>query len=127
MNYKADLTKGQKLVIANEDGQTHISLKSDGDGHHQSQANSFSTGDWKQSPTLLKTAKGAVLQIEAEQGQFYFGLEDNSIHRLDKAPALKDAETLPLQEASEDDVKGAQSKPMKAMEPMQPMQPMKPM
>jgi len=125
MNYKADLPGGQKLLIAQEEGQTRISLQSDGDGH-QRQASSFSTGAWKQSPTLFKSAKGAVLQIEAEQGQFFFQLEDNAIHRLNDAPATKEAHTLPLQKASDGDVEQPTFKAMEPMEPMKPLQSMKP-
>jgi hypothetical protein len=127
MNYKADLPSGRKLLIINEDGQTRLAISSDGDGHQQSSANSFSTGDWKQSPTLFKTAKALVLQIEAEGSQFFFQVEDDAIHRLDAAPSLDDAEKLTLQEASQSDVEGAESKPMKPMEPMKPIEPMKPM
>jgi hypothetical protein len=122
MKLKAKLPDSGHIFLSNHDGQTSISLESSGDGSSQSQARSFSTGDWKGQPSLAKTADGFVLQLEAEQGNFAFEIKHNSVQQIDKAPA-DSGEKIELQEAAEDE--GASK--MKPMAPMKPMQPMKPL
>jgi len=125
MNYQCDLPGGQLLSVENSETQTRIALNSGGHGQQQSQANSFQTGAWTHPPALFQTSRGLVLQIEAAQGRFYFQLQGSSVHRLDDAPTLRDAETLHLQKTSAGD---ADSKPtMTPLQPMESMEPMKPM
>lgn len=119
MKYISDLPEGGQISIQNDGGQTRISLESSGEGQQQSQANSFSTGDWKGQPTLFKTSDGPVLQVQAEQGRFFFAIKGNSIQSLEGEPSLQNAGKLPLQEAPDDKAPGM--KPMKPMEPMKPM------
>lgn len=126
MKLKSKLPSGSQIFLGNSDGQTRISLESSGEGSNQSQANSFSTGQWKGQPTLFKTPDGLVLQLEAEQGSFSFGIQGSSIQQLNQAPSTEGAQKLDLEEASEDEG-GKPMKPMKPMEPMKGMEPMKPM
>jgi hypothetical protein len=125
MNLTSELPGGGKISIQNKDGQTRIALDSSGGNSSQSQANSFSTGEWKGQPTLFKTSDGAIVQIEADGGKHFFEVKGTSIHSLDSEPSLGDAEKLPLHEAPDEE--GSSMEPMKPMEPMKGMEPMKPM
>ena len=123
MKLKSELPQGGDIFISLADGQTHISLSSDNSNSSQSQAASFSTGEWKGQPSLFKTSDGLVLQLEAEQGSFALGIQGSSIQQLDNPPSTQGAEKLKLEEAGLDE--GPQ--PMEPMEPMKPMSGMKPM
>ena len=126
MKLKSKLPDGGAIFISLAQDQTHISLASSGSGSSQSQAGSFSTGEWKGQPSLFKTSDGLVLQLEAEQGSFALGIKGSSIQQLDNPPEMQNAEKLKLEEAGEDE--GPQPmKPMEPMKPMKGMEPMKPM
>lgn len=126
MKLKSKLPRGGDIFISLADGQTHISLSNNDSNSSQSQAASFSTGEWKGQPSLFKTSDGLVLQLEAEQGSFALGIKNSSIQQLDNPPSTQGDEKLKLEEAGPDE--GPQPmEPMKPMQGMEPMKPMKPM
>lgn len=122
MALQGTLSEGRELFVENNGDQTQITLRSGDAGQMQSQGTGFTTGEWKMAPVLYKSSQGAVLQVEANQGRFYFLIAATSIRTLLDAPSLHDAEAIPLHEAV-----ASQFKPMEPLKPLEPMRPMKPM
>jgi hypothetical protein len=122
MALQGTLSEGRELFVENNGDQTQITLQSGDAGQMQRQGTGFTTGEWQTAPVLYKSSQGAVLQIEAKQGRFYFLIASTSIRTLQDAPSLHDAESIPLHEAT-----APQLKPMEPLKPLEPMGPMKPM
>lgn len=124
MAYQAKLSQGAVLKISNHDGQTKLVFQNQGGS--ETQSSSVSTGEWKSKPTLFETEEGLVLRIEADETH-YTDIKEGSARSLDKEPGLKGAQTLSLEEISDEDAQAPHMKPMEPMQPMKPMAPMKPM
>ncbi len=123
MNYKATLKSGAEVLLQNDGEQTRVQLQSGDSSNQQSQGTSFNTGKWSQTPRLLETGKGAILQVEAGKDPVFFALSKDGIDRLDAAPDFEGATPIELQESDEASAP-PQMDPMKPMEPMKPMKPM---
>lgn len=119
MAFQAKLPSGSTLKISNGDGNTQLTLQSDG----KNQGSSVSSGEWKSSPTLFETSDGLVLKIEGGETH-YTAIKGDSLNSLSSEPDLKSAKEISLEKISDED---AEAPHMKPMEPMKPMAPMKPM
>jgi len=126
MTYTSKLDNGQQLEIENEGDTTHIAFSSRSSGQQQSQSRGFTTGKWKNPPTLFQKEGQLILQVETEQGRHFWGIRENNVTQLSDQTDVASAEKLPLTEGS-GTPKMKPMEPMKPMAPMKPMEPMKPM
>ncbi|WP_416670377.1 zinc ribbon domain-containing protein [Egbenema bharatensis] len=126
MAYVSDLGEGQRIYLDNRGQQTIVTLSSQAPGQQQSQQNGFTTGEWATPPILFQTSTGVIIQIETAEGRSYIQVQANGMKTLSQAPALKNADVLPMQaESQQQSSNAAEMKPMQPMEPMQPMKPLK--
>lgn len=116
MSYAVNLTNNQKLAIANQGGQTNISLVSSSPGQQQSQNNSFTTGSWQTPPQLYRVGMGFILKLNSDRGIFYVSIQGNSISTT-TAPNLDNATEVELHQTDD----SAASSSNMGFEPMQPM------
>ena len=119
MAYVASLNDSQKIAIALQGRQTQITLTSSSPGQQQSQSSSFSTGKWLNTPKLIDIGRGAVLQLDTEEGTRYIHITGNRIDMVNPPSDLQNYPTIDWQQGN------SGSTTFKPMQPMQPMQPMK--
>jgi NADH pyrophosphatase NudC (nudix superfamily) len=128
MAYVSELGTGQQIYLENQGPQTIVTLVSAAAGQQQSQRNGFETGNWHGPPTLLRTAAGLIVRIDADRGQFFVQVQGSGMGLLTTAPALTGADVLSLRQvADQHAASSSQMEPMEPMKPMEPMEPMKPM
>jgi NADH pyrophosphatase NudC (nudix superfamily) len=128
MAYVSELGTGQQIYLENQGPQTIVTLVSAAAGQQQSQRNGFETGNWHGPPTLLRTAAGLIVRIDADRGQFFVQVQGSGMRLLNSAPALAGADVLSLRQvADQHAASSSQMEPMEPMKPMEPMEPMKPM
>jgi hypothetical protein len=125
MAYVSDLGKGQRIFLENKGQQTIVTLSSHAPGQQQSQQSGFTTGEWVTPPVLFQTSTGVIIQVETAEGRSYIQVQANGMKALSQAPALKNADVLPMQ-AEMSQQRSSDAPGMKPMQPMQPMEPMQP-
>ena len=89
--YAAELKAGQQLRVENDGTETTVTLSSGGPSQRQRQTRAFRTGEWRRPPSLMEAGEGAVLRIEAAEGEFYIRLLGGSAELLPARPALENA------------------------------------
>ena len=116
MAYRVNLNGNQQLTVLNQGNQTLITLISSSPGQQQSQSNSFTTGNWTNTPKLYRTESGFILQISGDRGEFSISIRANSISTV-TTPVLDNAVLVDFKNTSDTAANHQKSQ----FEPMQPM------
>lgn len=119
--YTGDLGEGRSIYLENQGSQTLITFTSSTSGQQQSQQSGFMTGEWTAPPSLFRTARGMIAQLQTSQGHLFVQVQDGGMQVMSTLPPT-DAEVMPMQ-----GIAVPQAPSQTRVEPMKPIEPMKPM
>lgn len=112
-----NLGSGQQLFLEQSGNQTVITLAQTTSGQQQSQRSSFLTGAWSETPVLMQTAIGWMVQLKTAQGHFTIEIAGTAIQLLaNSTPVAGTRMPLQTQETA------ASMSPMPPLEPLPPLQ-----
>ncbi len=124
MAYVFELNSSQAVYLENQGTQTVVTTISQIPGQQQQASSGVHTGLWTTPPSVYRTAKGVILQVQAEQGEYYIQVEGTAMSVLGRQLSLDPSQQIQLQQVSNSPLSSL--KPMKPMKPIK-IEPMKPM
>lgn len=121
MAFVCELGDSQRLYLDNQGTQTAIALTSSQVGQQQQSSQSIQTGSWTSPPEVFRVANGAVLKIQATQGEYFIQIQGSRIGMLSAPPGLSNAQQIQLQRVTN----APSLPPLASMPPLKPLPPLK--